>query len=46
MIEALAQTVDVPLWLVLGLAGYHRAIQMGHRVIEQRRARDRGEGSA
>lgn len=46
MIDALGQTVDVPLWLLLGLAGYHRALQLGGRAIRERRARQRGEGSA
>jgi len=36
--EALLQPVDVPLGLVLALAGYHRAFKLIERERERRRA--------
>ena len=41
--DALGQTVDVPLWLLLALAGYHRVLQLGGRAIRERRERQRGD---
>jgi len=38
VIDALSQTVDVPLWLLLGLAGYHRVLQVSGRAWRNRRA--------
>jgi len=42
VIEALSQTVDVPLWLLLGLAGYHRVLQVGGKAWRNRRQNQQG----
>lgn len=39
MIDALGEPVQIPLWLLLSLAGYHRVIEFGQRAVQQRRGR-------
>lgn len=38
MIEALTQSVDLPLWLVLTLAGYQRVLRLAGDARARRRA--------
>lgn len=45
MIDALAQDVTVPLWLLMGLSGYHRALQVGGKAYRRRQRQKQRDGS-
>lgn len=46
MIEWLSQTIDIPVWALLTLAGYQRVFKLGKQYRQRQRQRKNNSGTS